>query len=402
MQSRNRLWTPDYCRILAANLLLLITGNLLASSFSLYLFSRGGTDLTIGILHYINAFGALLMRPFAGWFLDHRSRKSILMVSVLALAVLPVGYMFAASMALIALTRLVNSVLSAAATTGVTANAYDTLTAESFNDGVGYFGFSNSVANAIGPGVGLWLWNNYSVWGLFGTIAAANLLAWLLLRKFHFRDIPSASMTPFRSERLQDLIYEKNALPASVLEAFVALGSGAINPYLTLYLIHRGVLEAPGLFYTFQACGTFTSRLFVGRISNRYGEAPLVYSSALFFMAGIAALTMAESPVLVCGGAVLMGFGYGFSVTGFQIMSVRTVPPERRGTASSTYSMAWDIPAAFGGLIAGILNTCFDYDVTFRLLMLIYPVFVLSYVLVISKHPSAFRNWKRIQHELPG
>ena len=66
---RSQLWTSDYCRILLAHLLLLLTGNLLASSFSLYLFFRGGTDMTIGVLHYLNAFGALLMRPFAGWYL---------------------------------------------------------------------------------------------------------------------------------------------------------------------------------------------------------------------------------------------------------------------------------------------------------------------------------------------
>ena len=86
-----------------------------------------------------------------------------------------------------------------------------------------------------------------------------------------------------------------------------------------------------------------------------------------------------------------------FVVTGFQIMSVRIVPPERRGTAASTYSMGWDVPMAFGGLIAGILNTKYGYDITFRLILLLYPIFVLIYVFVISKHPSAFRNWKRAQ-----
>ena len=181
------------------------------------------------------------------------------------------------------------------------------------------------------------------------------------------------------------------------MEAIIAFGSGAISPYLMLFLFYRGVLEQPGLFYTFQACGTFTSRLFVGKISDRWGEAPLVYFSALFFTLGVAALCFAQSQFLVYAGAVFMGFGYGFVVTGFQIMSVRTVPPERRGTAASTYSMGWDVPAALGGLIAGILNTKYSYDITFRLVLLLYPLFVLTYVLVISKHPSAFRNWKRAQ-----
>ena len=327
---RSQLWTSDYCRVLLAHLLLLLTGNLLASSFSLYLFFRGGTDMTIGVLHYLNAFGALLMRPFAGWYLDHRSRRSLLMFCLVGLVCLPFGYIFASSMALIAMDRLLTSLLSAVATTGVTTNAYDTLNEGNFNEGVGYLGFCNSLANAIGPGLGLWLWEKHNVWGLFGAVAVASLLALLLLRKFNFREIPKEHITPFRQESFRNLLYEKNALPASILEA---------------------------VSYTH----------------------------------------LRAHEILVCMGAVLMGFGYGFVVTGFQIMSVRIVPPERRGTAASTYSMGWDVPMAFGGLIAGILNTKYGYDITFRLILLLYPIFVLIYVFVISKHPSAFRNWKRAQ-----
>lgn len=206
---RSQLWTSDYCRVLLAHLLLLLTGNLLASSFSLYLFFRGGTDMTIGVLHYLNAFGALLMRPFAGWYLDHRSRRSLLMFCLVGLVCLPFGYIFASSMALIALDRLLTSLLSAVATTGVTTNAYDTLNEGNFNEGVGYLGFCNSLANAIGPGLGLWLWEKHNVWGLFGAVAVASLLALLLLRKFNFREIPKEHITPFRQESFRNLLYEK-------------------------------------------------------------------------------------------------------------------------------------------------------------------------------------------------
>ncbi len=280
---RSQLWTSDYCRVLLAHLLLLLTGNLLASSFSLYLFFRGGTDRTIGVLHYLNAFGALLMRPFAGWYLDHRSRRSLLMFCLVGLVCLPFGYIFASSMALIALDRLLTSLLSAVATTGVTTNAYDTLNEGNFNEGVGYLGFCNSLANAIGPGLGLWLWEKQNVWGLFGAVAVASLLALLLLRKFNFREIPKEHITPFRQESFRNLLYEKNALPASILEAIIALGSGAISPYLILFLIQRGVMNRPGLFYTFQACGTFISRLFVGKISDR-GERLLWFTPAPCFL----------------------------------------------------------------------------------------------------------------------
>ena len=101
-------------------------------------------------------------------------------------------------------------------------------------------------------GLGLWLWEKHNVWGLFGAVAVASLLALLLLRKFNFREIPKEHITPFRQESFRNLLYEKNVLPASILEAIIALGSGAISPYLILFLIQRGVMNRPGLFYTFQ------------------------------------------------------------------------------------------------------------------------------------------------------
>ena len=154
----SRLWTPDYCRILLANLLLLTAGNAMGSTFSLYLFSRGGTELDVGISSYIQASACFLIRPLAGWFLDHRSRKTLAVFGLFSLACVQFGYIFAASLLLIQFIRFVNASLMAAATTALTANAYDALTEDTFTEGVGYFGFSNSLANAIAPGVGLWLW----------------------------------------------------------------------------------------------------------------------------------------------------------------------------------------------------------------------------------------------------
>lgn len=387
------LWTPDYCRILLANLLLLTAGNAMGSTFSLYIFSRGGSEIDVGIGSYIQASACLLVRPLAGWFLDHRSRRSILLFGLFSLAFVQLGYIFAASLVLIQLIRFVNSSLMAASATAMTANAYDTLKKDTFTEGVGYFGFSNSLANAVAPGMGLWLWSRFGAPGVFGALAAAVFAAFLLVRKFKFFAVPREKRTPLRQERIRDFIYEKHALPASVLEGFVALGSGAMGPYLPIFLIQRAVLQNPGLFYTAQACGTFSARLFVGKISGRYGEGPIVWSSAVMFSLGILGLTFSESPAMILGEAFFMGIGYGLTVTGFQIMSVRLVAPERRGAASSTYACGWDVCAACGGLLAGMLLSVFSYRTVFSLILLIYPVYVLVYVLVISRHPSAFKNY---------
>ena len=94
---------------------------------------------------------------------------------------------------------------------------------------------------------------------------------------------------------------------------------------------------------------------------------------------------------------MILGVSYGFMVTGMQIMSVRIVPPHRRGAAASTYCCAWDIFSAVGSLSAGILVTFFSYRFAFTAALAVCPLFLLTYVLKVSHHPSAFRVWKR-QH----
>lgn len=396
-QRTGRLWTPDFCRLLAANFLLMSSGNLLTGMFSLFLVARGGADLHIGIAAYLFSGASLVVRPLSGWHLDHRSRSTLVIFGVAALILIPWGYVLAWQVPVIIAVRFLHGVVYSMAGTGVITSAYDALDRASFSRGVGYFGFSNAISTAVAPAVGLWLWDRFEALGVFGVVSLSMVAALLLLRRIHFHPVPPERQTRFRDERLGDLLFERDALPATVLEGFVALLSGAISPYLTLYLMQRGDIGNAGLFFTFQACGTFLSRIFVGRISDRWGETPLVFGSAGLFAASILLLVFGGSPALVFLAAVLLGIGYGLTVTGFQIMSVRIVPPERTGSAASTYSCGWDVFSGLGGLLGGVLASFMSYRALFASMLLVLPLFVLSYVCVFARHPSALRNVRRAQ-----
>lgn len=392
-----RLWTPDFCRIFLANLFLMVTYNMLYSVFLLFLIERGGTDLQGGIATYCCSICALVMRPAAGWHLDHKSRRTLTMISLLLLVILPWGYFLAPTVLLIIVIRAVHGLLESSASTGLTTNAYDAVPKEHFSSGVGQFGFGNAIGTAVGPALGLYLWRNYGDLAFFASISLCTLAAFLVLRKFRFH--PIAHRETFRPERgqLTDFLLEKRALPASIMEGFVAFYCGCVGTYMARFLALQGNFADAGLYFAFQACGTFCSRLVVGEISEKRGEGPLVYSS--FFMMTIGGLLITYSttaPPVYIGGMIL-GVSYGFMVTGMQIMSVRIVPPHRRGAAASTYSCAWDVFNAVGSLTAGILVTLFSYRVAFTAALAVCPLFLLTYLLKVSRHPSAFRVWKR-QH----
>lgn len=70
---RFHLWTPDYLRIFLCNLLLMVVSNMLPSVFGLFLLSRGGTDMQVGLATYLYSFPLCLCGRWLAGFLTTRA-----------------------------------------------------------------------------------------------------------------------------------------------------------------------------------------------------------------------------------------------------------------------------------------------------------------------------------------
>jgi MFS family permease len=76
-------------------------------------------------------------------------------------------------------------------------------------------------------------------------------------------------------------------------------------------------------------------------------------------------------------------------------MAVHIAPPERRGSANSTFLCAYDIGLGCGGGIAGVLISGMGYRAMFLLVSLATIFSVLIYLLWGRKHPSSFSYQKK-------
>lgn len=388
------LWSKNYLRVFLSNLLLMGISNMVPSLFVLFLYERGGTDMDAGLAAYLFSFASLFARPLAGRLLDTRERRVITLLCLALLAVFHLGFLIIPVLVFLLVNRALTGFFLGIASTALTTNAYDTLPPQHFNEGVGYFGFSNAIATAVGPALGLFLFNKGGANLLFSVIALMMAAAFFLMRGFSFLPAPGkGSKQPFRIKDIPAMFIEKRAVPAAVMETFCAVASGAISTYMVPFLLERGI-GTTGMYYAFQAAGTFASRLFLGKISDKYGEGPLIYMSVGLFIGGLSLIVFGPALWCLAVGGLMMGVAYGFTVTGLQIMSVRIVPPERRGTAAATYSCAWDIAAALGGLIGGILVTHLSYTTSFACLLVLYPLYFISYFCFFRFHASAFRQAK--------
>ncbi len=128
----------------------------------------------------------------------------------------------------------------------------------------------------------------------------------------------------------------------------------------------------------------------IGMLADRYGAAPVLMAMALVYAAGLALMSIAQSPLaLDVGGGVLVGMGVAGCGFGVLVAVVnRAVPPERRSQAVGTV-------AALGSLGTFILPSVGQAAISaydWRWALVLYAVIALTMALlaiVIARAPAA-------------
>ena len=133
-------------------------------------------------------------------------------------------------------------------------------------------------------------------------------------------------------------------------------------------------------------------RVTVGKLADKRGEGIFVYSCNTAMLAAFLLLALAPGKLTFCVAAVLAGYAFGGIEPALQSMAVHIAPPERRGSANSTFLCAYDIGLGGGGGIAGVLISAAGYRDMFLILSLATVASVLLYVFWGRHHRSSFRH----------
>ena len=235
---------------------------------------------------------AVVLRPFIGWLLNNGRRKSILIIGITGMFLMPLGYMTSGIMAgmgyaavsavvLAIVCRMLQGAALAFSNTTTATIASDALPQSRFAEGMGYFGMATALATSIAPALSLKLMSvNFSI--MFIVSSAFMVVAFLLL---------------------------------------------AVAPCRTTFYI----------------------------------------------------------------AAILAGYAFGGIEPALQSMAVHIAPPERRGSANSTFLCAYDIGLGGGGGIAGVLISRLGYSKMFLIVAMATVASILLYFFWGSRHPSSLK-----------
>ena len=182
---------------------------------------------------------------------------------------------------------------------------------------------------------------------------------------------------------------EADAVPASVICLVFLLTWGALENFLADYALKFG-LPSGGVFFAITAVMLLLVRVTVGKLADKRGEGIFVYSCNAAMLAAFLLLALTPGKLTFCAAAVLAGYAFGGIEPALQSMAVHIAPPERRGSANSTFLCAYDIGLGGGGGIAGVLISAVGYRDMFLILSLATVASVLLYVFWGRHHRSSF------------
>ena len=366
---KDRLVTPGYCFILAANFLLYFGFWLLIPVLPFYLseiFNAGNS--TIGIILSCYTVAALCIRPFSGYFLDSFARKPLYLLAYFIFMTMFAGYIIAGSLVLFILFRIIHGVSFGMVTVGGNTVVIGIMPSSRRGEGLGYYGLSNNIAMAVGPMSGLFLHDaGMSYTTIFccslGSCIAGFICASLVKTPYK----PPVKREPISLDRFILL----KGIPAGISLLLLSIPYGMTTNYVAMYAKEIGINATTGFFFTFMAVGMAISRIFSGKIVDK-GKITQVISAGLYivvfsFFLLSACVYIINWNSMACGiiffaVALLLGVGFGIMFPAYNTLFVNLAPNNQRGTATSTYLTSWDVGIGIGMLTGGYIAEVSTFD----------------------------------------
>ncbi len=384
-----KLWSQDLVLIIVINFLVFLNHLMVLSTFPFYVEYLGGTEAEAGLAAALFSIVAVLFRPVIGWMLDTGKRRSILIIGLAGMALMPLGYLAVGVLYLSFLFRMVHGASLAFSNTSTATIASDLIPKPRFAEGMGMFGLATALATACAPALGLALMERYGFPTLFA--AAAGVIAVSLVLFAFLRTAPVPQQK--KPLRFKDLI-DKDAIPASVVALVFMFTYGALENFTAKFAAEQG-LPGGGVFFTIMAAVLLLTRLTAGKVTDRYGEKIFAYTCNLAMLVAFLLMGLWPNTGTYLFSAVLAGFGFGGLEPALQSMAVAIAPPERRGSANSTFLCAYDIGIGVGGGIAGALISGVGYGKMFVMMSAFNVLAILLYAFWAGKHPSSFSYRKK-------
>jgi len=351
---RERFITPQFALVtLSGALYFIALGTTIAV---LPVFARrdfGADDIGVGIAVGAFAFGAVVLRPFAGRIGDRWGRRPLVIGGAAIVCVSMLLYVTASGMVPLVGFRLLGGSGEAAFFVGAATMITDLAPIERRGEAISYWSIAVYSGLAFGPAIGEAVnsaWGFDAVWVVGGVCAGAAAVLALFTRETR-PDVAPPEGLP--------LLHRAAIVPGTVM--FLGLiALAGYTAFLKLYGATVGIHDVGGFFLLY-GCLVLAIRVFGARLPDRLG--PLRGGTLALGGAATAMIVIAAWPTeagLIVGTAVF-AFGMAMMYTNLMTLALVGVDESQRAAVVGTFSTFFDLSQGVGAFIVGAVVDVTSY-----------------------------------------
>lgn len=383
------IWNSMFLSIFFANMALNMGQQMSNSLLSLYAKSMDAPADQIGQLMSMFAISALIFRFLSGPAMNSFNRKKLVAMAMSFMATAYLGFSFAPTLSaftgvdailILKTFRLLQGVGNAFGNSCCLTIVSDVLPKDKFTTGMGYYAVAQVISQAIGPTVGVFLRDIMGYNNTYLLVFCVMLCAIFASTRVK---LAPRERVPFNL-KLNNMIAKEALVPAGVT-LLVAMGFTSINSFLLVYAEERGIAGG-SLFFTVYAVTMLVTRPLVGRLTDKFGFVKVGIPAVFMTACSLAMIGFSTNLIMLLLAAFINAFGYGAVQPMLQSLCMKSVTPERRGSASSTNYIFTDAATIIGPSLCGQVAAIFGYVPTMWLVMTIPILASMLFIFLFRKN----------------
>lgn len=340
--------------------LLCVSNFLFSASFSMmipelpdYLIKLGGREY-VGLIIALFTFTAGVSRPFSGKITDTVGRVPVMAFGSIVCFLCGFLYPYLITVGGFLTLRLLHGFSTGTKPTATSAYVADVVPATRRGEAMGMLGLFTAMGMSLGPAIGSWLADDFSMNIMFWTSSAFALLSILILLQ-----MPETleNKQPFRFSLLRlkkEEVFDKQAIPPFLVLLLQSFSSGVILTVVSGLSTSLGIANK-GLFFTVYTVASLVVRLVFSKTSDRYGRLPVLFISTVVLVVSMVLLIITQSPLMFWVSAVFYGMSWGMNSPTVTAWTADLSDEKTRGRAMATMYIALEAGIGLGAVAAGLL-----------------------------------------------
>lgn len=364
-----RLWTVNFAKVMMLVCFMGISHQMIMTGLPMFVRNLAAKESIAGLVTGMFTLAALLFRPFSGILTDHLSRKKLICLGIVGIGICCFLYSGITVIWVVLTFRFLQGGAFSFYSTASATLVSDLVPKEKLQEGIGFYGIANSFAQAIAPGLGIWLIETVGFAWMFRFSSLMTLLALLTTMTI------SLPKQEIKKHKKKSKISSLMALLAITM-CLVAVAQGTISSFLPAFAMAKGIGNY-SLYFTFNAAFLLLSRLFGPKLANKFGNKKLITFGMLLLVSALFLIFAVSNQAMLYIAGCLYGLGYGFVQPSINVLMLWAVSDEDRGSANALFYCSIDAGYGIGSILCGFIAQ--QYEIQSIYLIAAITVFVVTF-----------------------